>query len=246
MSTAASPGPTPSPAPTPTPTPTPTLTPRTRVRRLPARGVYDRQTIDQILDEAVIAHLGFVHEGQPFVIPTLHARVGDTVYFHGSAASRAIRALSSGVPACLTVTLLDGLVLARSVFHSSANYRSVVVLGRATPVEGPDERLMALEAFVERLIPGRWSEVRQPTPQELKATRLLAMPLDEASAKVRSGPPADDRDDLDLPIWGGVIPLHTTAGTPIPDAHTPSDVEPSGAVTGWTPQRQSNPTRSNP
>jgi uncharacterized protein len=216
------------------------------LRRLPARAAYDRGAIDQILDEAMIAHLGFVDDGQPFVIPTLHARVGDTVYFHGSAASRAIRTLSSDMPACLTVTLIDGVVLARSVFHSSVNYRSVVVLGTATPVEGPDERLVALEAFVERLIPGRWGEVRPPTPQELKATRVLAMTLDEASAKVRTGPPEDDRDDLELPVWAGVIPLNTTAGAPIPDAATPPDVKPSDAVTHWTPQRQTTHTRSKP
>jgi uncharacterized protein len=216
------------------------------LRRLPARAAYDRGAIDQILDDAMIAHLGFVDQGQPFVIPTLHARVGDTVYFHGSAASRAIRTLTSDVPACLTVTLIDGLVLARSVFHSSVNYRSVVVLGTATPVEGPEERLLALEAFVERLIPGRWGEARPPTPQELKATRVLAMTLDEASAKVRTGPPADDRDDLDLPVWAGVIPLNTTAGAPIPDPATPPQVKPSGAVTRWTPQRQTTHTRSKP
>jgi uncharacterized protein len=215
-----------------------TASPRTRLRRLPARAAYDRGTIDQILDEAMIAHLGFVDAGQPFVIPTLHARVDNTVYFHGSAASRAIRSLSSGVPACLTVTLIDGLVLARSVFHSSVNYRSVVVLGTATAVEGPDERLLALEAFVERLVPGRWDETRPPTPQELKATRLLAMTLDEASAKVRSGPPEDDRDDLNLPVWAGVIPLHTYPGAPIPDAATLPHIKPSGAVTLW--RRTSN------
>lgn len=214
------------------------------MRRVPSRGVYDRAAIDQILDEAMIAHLGFVHEGQPFVIPTLHARVGDTVYVHGSAASRAIRTLSSGLPACLTVTLLDGVVLARSAFHHSLNYRSVVVLGNATPVEGSDERLVALEAFTERLVPGRWGEVRPPTRKELKGTRVLAMALDETSAKVRTGPPVDDEDDLSLPVWAGVIPLHTTAGTPIPDAHTPPDITPSGAVTRWTPQRRANPPRS--
>jgi uncharacterized protein len=221
-----------------------TAIPRTKVRRVPARGVYDREAIDQILDEAMIAHLGFVHEGQPFVIPTLHARVGDTVYFHGSAASRAIRTLSSGVPACLTVTLLDGLVLARSAFHSSLNYRSVVVLGGATPVEGPDQRRLALEAFMERLIPGRWAEVRPPSAKELKGTRVLALALDETSAKVRTGPPEDDRGDLELPVWAGVIPLHTTAGTPIPDPLTPPQITASAAVTGWTPQRKTSITRS--
>jgi hypothetical protein len=212
-------------------------TARTRVRRLPARGVYERDAIEQILDEALIAHLGFVHQGQPFVIPTLHARVADTVYVHGSAASRAIRTLGSGVQACLTVTLLDGLVLARSAFHSSMNYRSVVVLGNAIPVEGPDERLLAIEAFTERMAPGRWDEVRKPTRQELNGTRVLSMSLDESSAKVRTGPPEDDPDDLELPVWAGVIPVHTMAGAPIGDAFTPPQVEPSAAVTGWTPQR---------
>jgi len=214
------------------------------VRRVPSRAVYDREAIDQILDEAMIAHLGFVHEGQPFVIPTLHARIGDTVYFHGSAASRAIRTLSSGVPACLTVTLLDGLVLARSAFHTSLNYRSVVVLGSAKPVEGSDERRLALEAFMERLIPGRWAEVRPPSAKELKGTRVLALALDETSAKVRTGPPEDDQGDVELPVWAGVIPLQTTAGTPIPDPLTPPQITASGAVTSWTPQRKTHTTRS--
>jgi hypothetical protein len=199
--------------------------------------VYDRDAVEQILDEALFAHLGFVHQGQPFVIPTLHARVGDKVYVHGSPASRAIRTLSSGVPACLTVTLLDGLVLARSAFHSSMNYRSVVVLGSALPVEGPDERLLAIEAFTERMAPGRWDEVRWPSRQELKGTRVLSMSLDQSSAKVRTGPPVDDREDLELPVWAGVIPVHTTAGTPIADEFTPPEIAPSAAVTGWTPQR---------
>ena len=221
-----------------------TVIPRTRVRRVPARAVYDREAIDRILDEALIAHLGFVHDGHPFVIPTLHARVGDTVYVHGSAASRAIRTLGSGVPACLTVTLLDGIVLARSAFHTSVNYRSVVVLGTATPVEGRGERLRALEAFMERLIPGRWGEVRPPTGKELKGTRVLALALDETSAKVRTGPPEDDPDDLELPIWAGVIPLYASTGTPIPDALTPPHIAPSGAVTDWTPQRQTRDARA--
>jgi uncharacterized protein len=221
-----------------------TAIPRTKVRRVPSRAVHDRDAIDQILDEAMIAHLGFVHDGQPFVIPTLHARVGDTVYFHGSAASRALRTLSSGVPACLTVTLLDGVVLARSAVHSSVNYRSVVVLGSAVAVHGREERARALEAFMERLIPGRWHEVRPPSPKELKGTHVLAMPLDEMSAKVRTGPPEDDRDDLELPVWAGVIPLHTIAGAPIPDALTPPQIKPSGSVTGWTPQRQTHNPRS--
>lgn len=215
-----------------------TTSSRTKVRRAPARGVYDREAIHAILDEALIAHLGFVHDGQPFVIPTLHARVGDTLYVHGSSASRAIRTLGAGVPACVTVTLVDGIVLARSVFHHSVNYRSVVVLGNAHLVEGPDERLRALEAFTERLVPGRWGEVRPPTTKELKGTRVLAMTLDETSAKMRTGPPQDDPDDVGLPVWAGVIPIHTVAGAPIPDPVHPPQLDASPAVTTWTPQRR--------
>jgi nitroimidazol reductase NimA-like FMN-containing flavoprotein (pyridoxamine 5'-phosphate oxidase superfamily) len=190
---------------------------RTRVRRAPARARYERATIDAILDEALIAHLGFAVDGQPYVIPTLQARVGDTVYVHGSAASRAIRTLGAGAPACLTVTLVDGLVLARSAFHHSMNYRSVVVLGEARSVREPDEVLIALEAFAERVAAGRWREVRPPNRQELKGTRVLAMTLDEASAKVRSGPPVDDEKDYALDVWAGVIPLTLVAGTPVDD-----------------------------
>jgi nitroimidazol reductase NimA-like FMN-containing flavoprotein (pyridoxamine 5'-phosphate oxidase superfamily) len=200
--------------------------------------VYERRAIEAILDEALVAHLGFLHDGQPYVIPTLYARVGDTVYFHGSAASRAIRTLSAGAPACLTVTLIDGLVLARSAFHHSVNYRSVVVLGTATPVEGTAERLEALQAFTERLLSGRWGEVRTPSPNELKATRVLAMTLDETSAKVRTGPPVDEPGDYALPTWAGVIPLHTAAGAPLPDPCLASNIEPPRAVTEWASQRQ--------
>ncbi|HEV3323721.1 MAG TPA: pyridoxamine 5'-phosphate oxidase family protein [Solirubrobacteraceae bacterium] len=210
---------------------------RTKVRRMPARGRYDREAIDAILDEAMVAHLGCAHEGQPFVIPTLHARVGDEVYFHGSAASRTIRALRAGAPACLTVTLLDGVVLARSAVHHSVNYRSVVVLGTARPVEDLDRRMRAVQAFTERLIPGRWREVRPPTVKELKAIHVLALPLDEASAKIRGGPPLDDEPDYALPAWAGVIPLHTYAGAPIPDPRLASGIAPSPAVRDWTPQR---------
>ena len=211
------------------------------MRRSPARGVYDRQAIDAILDEGLIAHLGFVHDGHPFVIPTLYARIGDNVYVHGSAASRAIRTLTAGLPATLTVTLVDGVVLARSAFHHSVNYRSVVVLGDATPVEGPDERLLALEALTERLVPGRWDEVRPPSAKELKATRVLSMTLDECSAKVRTGPPVDDEDDYELPVWAGVIPIHTVAEPPVADPRMPADVAPSDTVTTWTPQRGESP-----
>jgi nitroimidazol reductase NimA-like FMN-containing flavoprotein (pyridoxamine 5'-phosphate oxidase superfamily) len=218
-----------------------TLAPRrNRVRRVPVRAAYDRTTIDAILDEALIAHLGFVHDGHPFVIPTLHARVGDTVYVHGSAASRAVLTMSAGLPACLTVTLLDGVVLARSAFHHSVNYRSVVVLGTAGLVEGADERVRALEAFSERLVPGRWAEVRPPTAKELKATRVLAMSLDDCSAKVRTGPPEDDPQDRDLreSTWAGVIPVQTIAGAPQADAFTPPQMAPSAAIVRWTPQRR--------
>jgi nitroimidazol reductase NimA-like FMN-containing flavoprotein (pyridoxamine 5'-phosphate oxidase superfamily) len=210
---------------------------RSRVRRVPARAHYDRATIEAILDEALVAHLGFAVDGQPYVIPTLHARVGDVVYVHGSAASRAIMTAGRGLPVCLTATLLDGLVLARSAFHHSMNYRSVVVLGQARLVEGPDERLAALEAFTERLIPGRWGEVRPPTRQELKGTRVLALPLDEASAKVRSGGPVDEDEDYALDVWAGVIPLALTAGTPRPDTRLRAGIEPSPAVTEWAARR---------
>jgi uncharacterized protein len=204
---------------------------------MPARAAYDREAIDAILDGAMVAHLGFAHEGQPYVIPTLHARVGREVYFHGSAASRTIRALSAGAPACLTVTLLDGLVLARSAVHHSVNYRSVVVLGAARPVEGLPERMAALRAFTERLIPGRWQEVRPPTTKELKAIRVLALSLDEASAKVRTGPPVDDEEDYALDTWAGVIPLRTVAGAPLPDPRLDGDIELSSAVSDWAARR---------
>jgi uncharacterized protein len=211
---------------------------RTRVRRLPARGAYDRATIDAILDEGLVAHLGFAADGVPYVIPTLHARDGDVVYVHGSSASRALRALQAGAPACLTVTLLDGLVLARSAFHHSVNYRSVVVLGRPRLVEGDAERLAALEAFTERLVPGRWAEVRRPSRQELKATKILALALDEASAKVRTGPPGDDEEDLALDCWAGVVPLAQVAGPPEPAPDLREGIAPSEPVTAWARARQ--------
>ncbi len=199
--------------------------------------MYERDAIDAILDEALIAHLGFVDDGQPYVIPTLQVRIGDTVYIHGSAASRAIRGLTSGIAACLTVTLLDGLVLARSAFHHSINYRSVVVLGSCRPVEGPAQREAALHAFTERLVPGRWDEVRPPNAQELKGTRILSMRLDECSAKVRQGPPVDDDEDYALPVWAGVVPLATHAGEPLADPKLAAGIEPSTAVTEWSATR---------
>ncbi len=210
---------------------------RTKVRRVPARAVYERASIDAILDEALVAHVAFLDGAQPYAIPTLHARVGDSVYFHGSAAGRAIRALGSGLPACLTVTLLDGLVLARSVFHHSVNYRSVVVLGCARPVDALSERRDALRAFTERLIPGRFEEVRAPSPKELRATRVLVLPLAECSAKIRSGPPLDEEQDYALRTWAGVLPLRTSAGAPTPDPRLAPGVAPSASVSTWTPDR---------
>jgi nitroimidazol reductase NimA-like FMN-containing flavoprotein (pyridoxamine 5'-phosphate oxidase superfamily) len=190
---------------------------RVRVTRLHERARYDREAIDAVLDAGLVAHLGFVSDGQPFVIPTLHARIGDDVYVHGSAASRTLRALGGGIAACLTVTLLDGIVLARSVFEHSMNYRSVVVLGTAVPVDEP-EKLAALEAFTEKLLPGRWAEARPPTRKELKATSVLRVPLDEASAKIRDGGPEDgDSPDAELDVWAGHVPLVVEALAPVPD-----------------------------
>jgi len=194
-----------------------TPTGRTRVVREPQRGVYDRETIFKILDEGMVCHIGFSPDGQPFVIPTLYARVGDAIYFHGSAASRMLRGVEGGTNVCLTVTLTDGIVLARSVFNHSMNYRSVVALGKATLVEAPQEKLEALRAFTEKILPGRWKDARQPNEKELKATSILRLPLSEVSAKVRIGPPEDDEPDYALPVWAGVIPLRVVASAPIRD-----------------------------
>jgi uncharacterized protein len=189
---------------------------RTRVRRLPRRAAYDRTTIHAILDEGLVCHLAFAAEGQPYAIPTAYARIGDHLYVHGSTASRTLRA-AAGSPVCLTVTLIDGLVLARSAFHHSMNYRSVIVLAAAEEVADEDERLAAMRALVERIAPGRWTEIRPPNPQELKATTILRLSLAEASAKIRTGPPIDDEEDLALPCWAGVVPLALTAAAPVPD-----------------------------
>jgi len=192
-------------------------TDRTRVHRLPERGHYDRATIHAILDEALICHVGFVVEGRPVVIPTIHARVGDHLYFHGSPAAGMLRTLRGGVDACVTVTLLDGLVLARSAFHSSMNYRSVVVFGKAEEVSDREEKLRVLEALVEHVCPGRSADARGPSEMELKQTLVLRVPIAEASAKIRTGPPKDDAEDYALPIWAGVLPLALTPGPPVPD-----------------------------
>jgi nitroimidazol reductase NimA-like FMN-containing flavoprotein (pyridoxamine 5'-phosphate oxidase superfamily) len=206
---------------------------RTTVRRLPARAAYERATIDAILDEAVFCHVGFVAERQPYVIPTIHARAGDRLYLHGSAASRMLRTLADGVPVCVTATLLDGLVLARSAFHHSLNYRSVVILGTATEVTEPAERLAALEAIVEHVVPGRWHEVRGPSERELRLTKVLSLPIAEASAKVRTGGPLDDEEDLDWPCWAGVLPLGLVPLAPVPDVRLAAGIAVPAAIAGY-------------
>jgi nitroimidazol reductase NimA-like FMN-containing flavoprotein (pyridoxamine 5'-phosphate oxidase superfamily) len=189
----------------------------TTLKRLPQRGVYDRETIYQILDEGFICHVGFAVDSQPFVIPTGYVRDGDSIYIHGSAASRMLKNLKGGIDICFTATLTDGLVLARSAFHHSFNYRSVVVFGRASIIEDESAKLAAARAFVEHVVPGRWQEARQPTESELRATMVLSLPLAEASAKVRTGPPLDDDDDYGLDVWAGVLPLGIVAGAPLAD-----------------------------
>src|SRR5262249_49351349 len=191
---------------------------RTRVVREPQRAVYDREVINAILDEGLVCHVGFTAEGQTYVIPTMYARVGDAIYFHGSAASRMLRGLASGLNVCVTVTLVDGIVLARSVFNHSMNYRSVVALGNAELVDEPEEKREALREFTEKILPGRWEQARQPSEKELKATSILRLPLSEVSAKVRVGPPEDDVEDYALQIWAGVLPLQMAVAAPIRDA----------------------------
>jgi nitroimidazol reductase NimA-like FMN-containing flavoprotein (pyridoxamine 5'-phosphate oxidase superfamily) len=192
-------------------------TPRTKVKRHPERGDYDRETIDAILDEALICHVGFVVDGQPYVIPTIHARDGNTLFLHGSPASRMLRNLAQGIDLCVTVTLLDALVLARSVYNHSMNYRSVVVLGRAHEVTDPEQKLRGMQRVVEHLVPGRWDDARQPSAKEIKGTTILAVSLDEASAKIRSGPPKDFDEDLTLPVWAGLIPMSLEPSPPVAD-----------------------------
>jgi uncharacterized protein len=211
---------------------------RTRVKRSPHRAVYGQEAINEILDEGIIAHIGFVDDGQPYVLPTLYARVDNLIYIHGASAGRAIGRLTDGSPACLTVTLTDGIVLARSAVNHSMNYRSVVVLGTCRPIEQPNQREAALHAFSEHLIPGRWEEVRPPSPRELNGTSVLAMDLSECSAKRRSGPPEDDEADYELPVWAGVIPLRTEVGPTVPDPRMTNQYEPSPAVASWRPTVQ--------
>jgi hypothetical protein len=201
---------------------------RTRVVREAIRAVYGRDAIYKILDEAFVCHVGFMQDSQPFVIPTMFARIADAIYFHGSAASRMLRGLSGGLPVCITVTLMDGLVLARSVFNHSMNYRSVVALGNATLIDDPAEKLQALRAFTEKLIPGRWNDARQPNEKELNATSILKLPLTEVSAKVRTGEVEDDAGDYALPVWAGVIPLRLVADPPIRDARCDASIPTPG------------------
>jgi nitroimidazol reductase NimA-like FMN-containing flavoprotein (pyridoxamine 5'-phosphate oxidase superfamily) len=192
-------------------------TPRTRLIREHERGVYDRVEVYKILDAGFICHVGFVQNGQPFVIPTGYGRNGDTLYIHGSAASRMLKEVNQGIPVCVTVTILDGLVLARSIFNHSMNYRSVVILGKARIIDDPAEKLEALRRLSEHIIPGRWEDSRFPNDRELKATTILRLPLEEFSAKVRQGPVVDDAEDMSYPTWAGILPLPVVPGTPIPD-----------------------------
>lgn len=203
-----------------------TPTERTKLRRLPKRGTYDREAVNRILDEGLFCHVGFVADGQPFVIPTGYGRVGDTLYLHGSAASRMLGELGKGIPVCVTVMLMDGLVLARSAFHHSVNYRSVMILGSAREVTSEEEKWKALEAFTNHMVRGRWDDVRKPTAQEMKATTVLALPLEEVSAKVRTGPPIDDEEDYVTPVWAGVIPLRLTASEPVSDPRLTAPIAP--------------------
>jgi nitroimidazol reductase NimA-like FMN-containing flavoprotein (pyridoxamine 5'-phosphate oxidase superfamily) len=202
-----------------------TPTPRTRVIREAERGVYDREVAYRILDEGFLCHVGFVADGQPFVIPTSYGRKDDRLYIHGSAASRMLRQMKEAVPVCVTVTLLDGLVLARSLFNHSMNYRSVVVLGKATLVDDPAEKLEGLRLLSEHILPGRWEDARLPNERELKATSVLRLPIEEFSAKVRSGPAIDDEEDYSFPTWAGVVPLEMTMGVPINDLRLDSERE---------------------
>ena len=211
-----------------------TETEKNRIKRLPKRGHYDRETIYQILDEALICHVGFVENGQPYVIPINFARVADSIILHGAKASRLLKHIESGHPVCVEVTIVGGLVLARSVFNHSVNYRSVVLFGKGRPVEDEQEKLSALKAVTEHLIPGRWQEARLPNRKELNATRVVSMKIDEASAKVRMGPPVDDPEDYALPIWAGVLPLQEQALAPIRDELLSEDIPLPESITRYS------------
>jgi hypothetical protein len=202
------------------------ITDRSKIQRRPRLGHHDRAIVNQILDEALVVHVGFVVDGQPFVIPMGYGRDGDCLYIHGSTASRMLHSLEKGIDICVSATLLDGIVIARSLFHHEMNYRSVVLFGRATLVAGENEKLHALTVLSEQIIPGRWEQARKPTPQEIKGTTVLAFPIEEGSAKIRSGEPHDNAEDYALPIWAGQLPLKLTAGIPIPDPKLSPDIAP--------------------
>jgi nitroimidazol reductase NimA-like FMN-containing flavoprotein (pyridoxamine 5'-phosphate oxidase superfamily) len=208
-------------------------TERSRVRRKPGRASYDRDLVDAILDQAMVCHLGFVADGQPYVIPTIHARAGRTLYLHGSKASRALDSLKEGAGCCVTATLVDGIVLARSALHHSLNYRSAMIFGTARQVVDPVEKARALEAVVEHIVPGRSGDARPPAPEELEATEVLALELEEASAKVREGGPIDAAADIGLPVWAGRLPLTIDALEPVPEADLPSGVAVPGYLRDW-------------
>lgn len=212
-------------------------TARTKLKRLPKRGNFERETIYKILDEAFVCHVGFIVNHQPFVIPTSYARIGDRLVIHGSAASRMMRNLSDGIDVCVTVTLIDGLVLARSAFHHSVNYRSVVVFGKAKIIEDESEKYEALKAFTEHIVPDRWAEIRPPTKNELKGTTVLSLPLTEASAKIRTGNPVDDEEDYALDVWAGVLPLSLTTAEPIADERLKSGIKAPSYVLNYSRKR---------
>jgi uncharacterized protein len=214
-----------------------TPTERTQVRRLPKRALYDRAAVYRILDEGLLCHVGFVADGKPVVIPTGYGRKDDTLYVHGSAASRMLKTLGKGADVCITVTLLDGLVLARAAFHHSMNYRSVVIFGTATVLDDPADKREALKVFTEHVARGRWQDVRQPTEKELQATTVLAVPLEEVSAKVRTGGPIDDEEDYTLPVWAGVLPIHFTPQQPLPDERLPKETAVPEYVRTYTRKR---------
>lgn len=211
---------------------------RNRVRRVPDRGKYDKETVFKIVDDALICHVGFVVDGRPFVIPTLHGRVGDDLLLHGATSSRLMRHMAAGNEVCITVTHVDGLVLARSAFHHSVNYRSAVLFGRGRLLEGDQAKLEALQAFMERLLPGRWDDSRPPNRKELKATSVIAVPIDEGSAKVRNGPVKDDEEDYALPYWAGVLPLRTAVGAAEADGRLPEDIPLPGYVWDYIEKQQ--------
>jgi nitroimidazol reductase NimA-like FMN-containing flavoprotein (pyridoxamine 5'-phosphate oxidase superfamily) len=210
-----------------------TQTDRTRLRRLPKRGNFDRDTIYSILDEALICHVGFVVNGQPYVIPTGYGRIGDQLYIHGSSASRMVRSLAEGIDVCVTITLIDGLVIARSAFHHSVNYRSVVILGKAELVTDAEEKNLALEAITNHFVPDRWADVRWPNELELKATSVLRLPIKEASAKIRTGDPIDDEEDYEMDVWAGILPLKLKPGTPTDDARLNDSIQPPDYITNY-------------